>query len=389
MNPNRPPEIELLLLACTVDVSPERKAQLIQFLGQHSIDWARLYALANRHRITPFLYRTFQQLPSIPPDFLETLQRECRAIATDNLLKLHQYQQVNTLLTDEGIAHLVLKGAYLAQHFYPETGLRPTGDIDLLISREDTLRTIRFLELKQYQLGPKHQLYLQQSGQAILDELYEVSLFKPFFTSSFDIDLHWSVMCFNKDFQLFSLNDIVAQPAFAREMEIVLLVVHHGVNNVWQHIYYANDLYFLLADKRLNWPWLMQTMRHHGLERVFLAGLYWCQQVWQLPLPSFIEEAIGTNRIQLLAKAYEKNWPTNNTVVLSRLILQQLILFTKAQTRFSIVLKIWGTFVSSRVFRASTFQIGKRRLYIAKEFGFITIFLRAFGSLYRFLPTRQ
>ena len=389
MNPNRPPEIELLLLACIVDLSPERKAQLIQFLGQHSIDWDRLYSLANRHRITPFLYRTLQQIPNIPSDFLETLQRECWSTATDNLLKLHQYQQLNTLLTNQGIAHLALKGAYLAQHFYPETGLRPTGDIDILIGRENALETIRFLESKQYQLGPKHQLYLQQSGQAILDELYEVSLFKPFFTSSFDIDLHWSVMCFNKDYQLFTLNDIVGQLAFSREMEIVLLVVHHGVNNVWQHIYYTNDLYFLVADKPLNWTWLMQTMRHHGIERVFLAGLYWCQQIWQLPLPSFVQETVDAKHIQLLANAYEKNWQANDTVVLSGLILQQLILFTKAQTNFGNVLKIWSTFISSRVFRASTFTIGKRRLYISKEFGFITIFLRVFGSLYRFLPTKQ
>lgn len=389
MNPNRPLEIELLLLACTVDLSPERKAQLIQFLDQHSIDWGRLYALANRHRITPFLYRTFQQLPNVPAKFLETLQRECRATATDNLLKLHQYQQLKTLLTNEGIAHLALKGAYLAQHFYPEIGLRPTGDIDILISKEEALETIRFLVSNDYQLGPKHQLYLQQGGQAILDELYEVSLFKAFFTSSFDIDLHWSVMCFNKDYQLFKLSDIVGQPAFSREMEIVLLVVHHGVNNVWQHIYYTNDLYFLVVDKPLNWPWLMQTMCHYGLERVFLAGLYWCQQIWQLPMPSFIEEAVGARSTQLLAKAYEKNWQADNTVELSRLIVQQLILFTKAQTRIGTVLKIWGTFISSRVFRASTFQIGKRRVYVSKEFGFITIFLRAFGSLYRFLPTRH
>ena len=389
MNPNRPPEIELLLLVCIVDLTPERRAQLIQFLDQYTIDWERLNALANRHRITPFLYRTLQQIPNIPTDFLETLQQECRATATDNLLKIHQYQQLNTLLTDQGIAHLALKGAYLAQHFYPEAGLRPTGDIDLLIGKEKALETIRFLESKQYQLGSKHQLYLQQSGQGILDELYEVSLFKAFFSSSFDIDLHWSVMCFNKDYQQFTLNDIVGQPAFSREMEIVLLVIHHGVNNVWQHIYYANDLYFLVADKPLNWTWLMQTMLHHGLEQVFLVGLHWCQQIWQLPLPSSVQEAVDAKSTQSLANAYEKNWQAKRTVELSSLILQQLLLFTKAQTRFSTILKIWGTFISSRVFRASTFTIGKRRLYISKEFGFITIFLRVFGSLYRFLPTRH
>lgn len=63
------PEVELLLIACTLELTAERKVQFSELLAQHSINWDRLYTLATRHRITSFLYRTYQQLPGIPELF--------------------------------------------------------------------------------------------------------------------------------------------------------------------------------------------------------------------------------------------------------------------------------------------------------------------------------
>lgn len=387
MKPGRSPEIAVLLIACTDEATAVTKGRLVQFLSQHTVNWDRLYALANRHRVAPFLYRTLQQVPNVPPSVLSDLQRDCRAIATDNLLKLHHYQQVDQLLTDNGIRHMPLKGVYLAANQYPERGLRSIGDLDILVRNEDALTTIHLLESQGYQPNQKHTRYQQHDERSMLADLHEISLFKPFFNgSNFDIDLHWGVVFLNKDYKTFTLDELDAQPALSTEWQVVLLVTHHGGTNIWQLIYFVNDLYFLLKDKSVDWSWLMQEFGRYGLETIFLVGLHWCQQRGDLPVPPSVQQLIRADRVQRLAAAYEKNWEADETVALSKLIMTQVVFFAKAQSQPSRQVKMGLTFFSSRVFRASTFRVGGHLLYIPKELGFVTVFARALRSLYRLLP---
>ncbi|GAB4015810.1 nucleotidyltransferase domain-containing protein [Spirosoma koreense] len=389
MKADRSPEIVLLLMACTVELTTDRQVQLTQFLEQRPIDWDRLYALANRHRVSPFLYRTLQRMPNLPQPFLNTLQNDCRLIATDNLLKLHHYRELSQLLTSKGIDHISLKGIYLASTAYPDSGLRSVGDLDILVKEKDALPTIHLLQSVGYQMNQRHASYQHEDERSMLTDLSEISLFKPFFnTSHFDIDLHWGVVCFNKDYKVFELGEIARQPELAIEWQVILLTTHHGVTNIWQHIYYINDLYFLIRNKSIDWAWLMPELSRYGLETTFLAGMHWCQEIWQLPIPPAIQDLISAKVLRLV-DAYEKNWEALLPVASSQLIIDQVSFFAKAQTQPRKRLKMGVTFFSSRVLRASTFKVGRRLVYIPKELGFITVFVRALRSLSRFLPSHR
>ncbi|WP_232541113.1 nucleotidyltransferase domain-containing protein [Spirosoma endbachense] len=387
MMPGRTPEIVFLQMACTIEPSVEKKAQINTFLAQTKINWNRLYTLAERHRLTPFLYNTIQSLPEIPDKFLVALRTSYQASATDGMLKLHHYRLLDKLLADHAIDHIAYKGIYLAEHCYPNKNFRISGDLDVLVRAEDAFKTTHLLEQHQYQLSKKHTLYYEDGEQRLLTELSEISLFKLFYNDSyFNIDLHWKILCFNKDYASFDLDYIRSNKGFENEIQVVLLVTHHGVTNIWQQLYYINDLYFLLNNRTIDWSWLMQEMRRYGMERIFLVGLYWCQNIWNLALPSSVQQLVDTAVIHKLADSYEKNWESNEPVAFSKQVFNQFIYFLKAQTRFKIQAKICITFLTSRVFRASTFKIGKKLIYIPKELGFVTVFIRAIRSIYKFLP---
>ncbi|GAB3780515.1 hypothetical protein GCM10028818_32870 [Spirosoma horti] len=384
------PEVTLLVMACSVELPAEKRDKITHFISQQSIDWNRLYTLAERHRLKPFLYRSLRQIDTVPKPFIAALKQDCQVTTTDNLIKLHQYHGVAALLADNGIEHLPLKGIYLAEHVYPDSGLRISGDIDILIRPNDVFATIDLLQKHQYHLSEKQELQWRQGEERILSDLFEVSLFKPFFNDSqFDIDMHWQIMGFNQRYALFDLAYVQAQPSFEAERKIVLLATHHGVNNIWQQLYYINDLYFTLVKADLNWPWLLQELSRFGFNEVFLAGLYWCQQIWDLPLPPAVQKLVTTPKIRSLAEAYAKNWETEKPREFSYLIIAQLTLLLKAQTSVGKQLKTCVTFLTSRVFRYSMFRVGKRLIYIPKEAGFITLFIRATQSLLRFLPGRR
>ena len=74
-------EITVLLHVCAVELSEDRKSQLTHFLKHHSLDWERLYTLANWHRLTPFVYQILQDISGVPENFLIKLRNECRTLA--------------------------------------------------------------------------------------------------------------------------------------------------------------------------------------------------------------------------------------------------------------------------------------------------------------------
>jgi Uncharacterised nucleotidyltransferase len=60
-----------------------------------------------------------------------------RQVAAKNLLFFAELRQVLEKFKDQGIKVIILKGAALTERIYPHMGLRPFGDIDFLIHRED------------------------------------------------------------------------------------------------------------------------------------------------------------------------------------------------------------------------------------------------------------
>ncbi|WP_298359473.1 nucleotidyltransferase family protein [Runella sp.] len=381
------PEIIVLLHVCAAEISENKKLQLTHFLTQNQLNWDRLYTLANWHRLTPFLYQMLQTIPETPESFLLKLRNDCQHSAIDTLLKQREYHQVTELLSNQGIEHITYKGVYLAEHFYPTSSLRICGDIDILVATEDAPKAIRLLQSHQYHLNQLHTRFWRHNEYSLLDDLPEVSLFKPFvgMGSQFDIDLHWSIVCFNKHYKSFKMSDFQAHPDFFAELQVVLLVTHHGVTDLWQRIFYINDLYFLLNDQTIDWTWLLQKLQSYGLEKTFLVGLHWCQQIWDLPLPPFVQALLNASDVRSIAGAYEKNWEVSHSMKDSNLVVTQLKFFTKAQTQVGKLVKIYFTFFTSRVFRASTFRFGEHLLYIPQELGLITIFIRATRSIYNFL----
>ncbi len=65
--------------------------------------------------------------------------------------------RVHRILANAGIPYVALKGAFLAYHAYPQPGLRPLRDLDLLVPAEqvmDANRVLRANGFTQYELKP-------------------------------------------------------------------------------------------------------------------------------------------------------------------------------------------------------------------------------------------
>jgi hypothetical protein len=100
------------------------------------------------HGIGPLLDRALEQRPNA-----EALHPRLRAYLADQRrlsgervrLLLQDLGELLTACDTAGIALLPMKGSLLATLYYPEPGLRPMNDLDLLVRPDDEARTLRVL----------------------------------------------------------------------------------------------------------------------------------------------------------------------------------------------------------------------------------------------------
>jgi len=105
-------------------------------------DWNRILAWAGEHRFAPYLHYSLREAglrDSLPRDVADTLAETYRRVTMRALSIQRDMVQVSRILDAAGIGHLFMKGAYLAQFAYPETGLRPMRDLDVLVRRDESL----------------------------------------------------------------------------------------------------------------------------------------------------------------------------------------------------------------------------------------------------------
>jgi hypothetical protein len=111
-------------------------------------DWDQILFWAAEHRFGPCLFHALGQAGLrvyLPRKASDVLERSYRAATFRSLAVQSEILRVHELLDVAGIDHLYLKGAYLAQFAYPELGLRPMRDIDLLVSRDRALEAFQVL----------------------------------------------------------------------------------------------------------------------------------------------------------------------------------------------------------------------------------------------------
>ncbi|MFN0124416.1 MAG: nucleotidyltransferase family protein [Blastocatellia bacterium] len=110
-------------------------------------DWATIVRRARLHLIAPLLRRQLALaggLDHLPAPVRQELDEHCQGLAARELAALHKCRQLLGELAAAGITAIPLKGtALILSGCYPQPGLRPASDIDLLAPREQLAQAER------------------------------------------------------------------------------------------------------------------------------------------------------------------------------------------------------------------------------------------------------
>jgi hypothetical protein len=118
--------------------------------------WQIFRQVSRVHGVAPLLLPRLSSLDWVDPASIAWLTEQHRLNRSRLDKMLGELKQILALFWGEGLPVIPLKGGLMATSFYPQAGLRPMADLDLLIRPEDFERCRRLLQRLGYRRSVVH-----------------------------------------------------------------------------------------------------------------------------------------------------------------------------------------------------------------------------------------
>ncbi len=126
---------KIILLTATTYFN-EESIETLKLLLRSNPDWSFIKHFSEVQGTAPLLYKALKKnnlQDSVPLDVYNYLQNIYFQTYTSNILALEQLKTVLAAFNKEGIKTILLKGMASAEFIYKDLGLRPMGDIDIMV----------------------------------------------------------------------------------------------------------------------------------------------------------------------------------------------------------------------------------------------------------------
>ncbi len=169
--PNLNPEEKLLLSLCRLDFNEEQKAEIGDLMKKIK-DWDHFVKLVNDHGIialTAYNIREIGLADHVPESSMKILENGHMKSLIRNTWLVERWKEVNKILSEAGIKHVLLKGMALEHTVYGSKGLRQMNDNDILIKKEEALRAWTILQrhgfIPEIIKSPLHRKIISETGK--------------------------------------------------------------------------------------------------------------------------------------------------------------------------------------------------------------------------------
>jgi hypothetical protein len=146
--PNLTPEEKLLLSLCRLEFTDEQKKDIGELMKEIK-DWDHFVRLVNDHGIialTAYNIREKGLADHVPSASMKLLDNSRMQSMIRNTWLVQRWKEVNFILSEAGIKHVLLKGMALEHTVYGSRGLRQMNDADILVKKGDVMKAWLLLQ---------------------------------------------------------------------------------------------------------------------------------------------------------------------------------------------------------------------------------------------------
>lgn len=279
-------EDRLLLYCARTSVNEDITYKVKEILND-CLNWDYIVESSMRHGISPLLYWNLSKIDNgkdAPEEVMAKLRKLYYGNTARNMYLYDELSKVLNAFKDAEIDVIVLKGAFLAETVYKNIGLRPMGDVDLLIKKEDLQKVKKKLIQLRYHTLVYPTKWHEQWQNEWAEEIQYTNQDK-----NVRIDVHWNVQPPVIPFQIDinkSWED--ARPVKVANVEALMLapgdLLQHLCLHLDKHLNNSGAIPFRWYcdiaevirhyEKKINWKYLVQSTKNYGIEEPIYQSLY-------------------------------------------------------------------------------------------------------------------
>jgi hypothetical protein len=302
--PGRLSPEDRLLICCAGERDDEGAGRRDGEVLSPQIHWDALVEKGLRHGVASLLHSylsTWDTRHEVPIGISRRLENIYYANAMRAVRAEEQLSDILSCLGENGVEAILLKGLFLSESVYKNIALRPIGDIDLLIHRDDIARTDSLLHgigfmpapgsfpLRYYREVHFHAMYVRDSGPGSIPVEVHWGLQDRFNLLRMDMDEIWSrvrpwsigrhnipAMC-PEDLLTYLCYHADKHTCFSRYIEDFSHIGPEAVlgNTVSAELLWYADILRLihLEGHAITWDHLAERCRRWGIEGEVYASL--------------------------------------------------------------------------------------------------------------------
>lgn len=244
----------------------------------------------------------------VPPTAVESLVRYRSDLAARNLYLTRQLLEILDALEGEGIVAVPYKGPALAVSAYGDLGLRPFGDLDIVVSERHALAAKALLEARGY----RSQIPRTDSERAggLPRSYYAFPL-----RSADDrvlVEVHWKLshsLPLTVEHLLMGAESLPllgsTVPGMCPE-QLLLVLCAHGTKHAWDRLEWTCAIAHLIRrSPALDWERVVAQARSVGASRSVALGLVLATRLAGAGVPPAVLAAVGGAAVAPVARDIE------------------------------------------------------------------------------------
>ncbi|MGH7598202.1 MAG: nucleotidyltransferase family protein [bacterium] len=287
-----------VLLCCTRLTLDEGSRQTLATLLHTTLDWEKLLNRSIAQGVTPLLYKHLRYKPEwwrgIPKFACDRLEKLYHHNVQRNGVLQRELEAVLAILHEADIPVMLMKELHLLQAIYVDPGLRPLGDLDLLVRREDFEAAKNLLGQAGYHPALRHNPYKERYGFGYHLINHEKNIW---------LDLQWN-LCqrewqdaagsgkfrppIQQIWQRATVEQIGGNRVWKKSWEDLLWhLCVHAEGHYWGELIQFCDVAAVIqcCGRDLDWSYLATTATAAGLEASLYCTLRRVHEIWNVAIP--------------------------------------------------------------------------------------------------------
>jgi hypothetical protein len=290
-----------LLLRCLRRALPTNQAVEPHHISAEGVCWPVLLALARRHDVVPLLGIGLRDVSVVPNQVQQWLENYCRSVVAQNLALASELNDLFELFEESQLAAVPFKGPVWTLALYGNLAARQIADLDIFIEKSQAAELFKLLMDRGYVLSDKSKAI---PSEEIRLNYKDVELIHS--QTGVRLELHWAACepWFDQYLSTLKFWEPASTITFLKRQiplpspeQIFFLLALHGFRHEWDSLKWVCDIAAAIhAFPELNWTALLSHAEKLSRKRMVLLPLALVQQLFDMPLPDCVVEAIAQDQ---------------------------------------------------------------------------------------------